>query len=55
MKVKTKMHKKHKNQYEFYVKVQSKIHNQIYHTILIDLYCYEKIPKEKEFKLQNKQ
>lgn len=43
-----KMKKNQKNKHKYYVKVKSKIHSEIFHLILINLYCYEKMPKEKE-------
>lgn len=42
------MHKKsNKNRTKYNLNVRSKIHPEIYHTALIDLHCYEQIPKEK--------
>lgn len=40
--------KKIKIKSNYLVKVKSKIHPEIYHTILIDLHCYEQMPEEKK-------
>lgn len=37
-----------------YVSVQSRIHKDVYHTGLVDLYCYERMPKESAFKNNEK-
>lgn len=35
---------------KYNLKVKSKIHPDIYHLVFIDFRCYEKMPKETEFK-----
>lgn len=39
---------KNKNKNSYPIKIKSEIHPEIYHTILIDLHCYEKMPKGKK-------
>lgn len=40
------MHKnKINNRTKYYVKVKSTVHPDIYHTVLVDLHCYEQMPK----------
>lgn len=50
----TKMHPNGKNHYTYSVKIQSKVHSQIYHNIEVNLYCDEQMPREKELKLRKK-
>lgn len=50
--MKSKMNNNPKIQYKHYIKIQSKVHNQIYHTVMIDLYCHEKMPKEKTLNMK---
>lgn len=35
---------------EFPIQIKSKVHPHIYHMAYIDLYCYEKMPNEKQLK-----
>lgn len=53
-----KKRKEQKNN-KHYLKIKSKIHPDIYHTLIINLHCYEKMPTENKilspkFKNQNK-
>lgn len=50
------MHKLNQNNNltQYYVKIKSKIHPTIYHTITIDLHCYESMPKEKTLNFNSK-
>lgn len=41
--------KKHKI-YKHELNIKSKLHPDIYHKVIIDLYCYERIPKPKEIR-----
>lgn len=39
----------------FDTKIKSKLHPDIYHTVRINLHCYERMPDEKSLMKQNKQ
>lgn len=45
-----KKQKTNKLNTKYTVKVKSKVHPEIYHSIQLDLHCYEKMPKEKSEK-----
>lgn len=36
-----------RNQTQFRIRVQSKIHSEIYHSVQVNLHCYEKMPERK--------
>lgn len=36
-------------QYKYEVKVKSKVFPELYHTVKVNLYCYEKLKKEESF------
>lgn len=40
--------------YKYKVNLKSKIHRDIYHTVCIDLRCYEKIPSENKINSQKR-
>lgn len=42
------------DQYKHSIKIQSKVHSQIYHNIEVNLYCDERMPTEKELDLRKK-
>lgn len=46
------MHKNRtdKNQTVFDVKIKSTVHPNVFHTIRIDLHCYERMPDEKNLR-----
>lgn len=48
------MSSKNDKKYQYNIKIKSKIHNDIYHTVHIDLYCYEKMPSENKINGLNK-
>lgn len=47
------MSKKVEECYKYNIKVKSKIHNNVYHNIQVDLYCYEKMPRQNGTQKQN--
>lgn len=47
------METKYNNIYKNNLKIQSKIHSEIYHTVKINLFCYERMPSEEAMNRKN--
>lgn len=43
---KTFNNKKTINQKQYMVKIKSKIHQSVYHSVYVDLHCYERMPND---------